>query len=64
MDCCGSSKPEEKETKTDKLSGEKNLAQNERTGGGCCGGGAKNMTVHLIIMLIVMAVFWFITKRT
>ncbi|MDP3106023.1 MAG: hypothetical protein Q8M95_15630 [Candidatus Methanoperedens sp.] len=67
MDCCGSSKPEEneKETKTDKMRGENNPAQKEHThaGGGCCGGGAKDMWVHMAIMLIAMAAIWYFTKR-
>src|SRR3989337_1975209 len=53
MDCCGSSNPKEndKEIKTDKLSSENNPAQKEHThaGGGCCGGGANGMWLHLVL---------------
>ena len=65
MDCCGSSKPKEndKEAKTDKLSGENNPAQKEHNhaGGGCCGGGGANgMWLHLVIMIIaVIAISYF-----
>ena len=63
MDCCGSSKPKEndKEAKTDKLSGENNpQKEHAHAGGGCCGGGAKGMWLHLVIMIIaVIAISYF-----
>lgn len=66
MDCCGSSKPEDndKERKTGKPSGENNPAQKEHphAGEGCCGGGAKDMWMHLVIMLIAMAAIWYFSK--
>ncbi len=66
MDCCGSSKPKEndKEIKTDKPSGENDPAQKEHTntGGGCCGGGANGMWLHLLIMIIVIIAISYFTK--
>lgn len=75
MDCCGSSKPKEdkdvKENPTEKDTGkdakagtmghENSPAEKEQTHG-CCG-GAKDMWLHLIIMLIVFAAVWFLIKK-
>ncbi len=65
MDCCGSSKPKEndKETKTDKLTGENN-PQKEHThaGGGCCGGSANGMWLHLVLMIILVIAISYFTK--
>ncbi len=61
MDCCGSSKP--KDTEKD-VKSENNPAVKEQThGGGCCGGGATGMWLHLIIMLIVFAAIWYFGGR-
>ncbi len=66
MDCCGSSKPKEndKETKTDKLSSENSPAQKEHAhaGGGCCGGGANGMWLHLVLMIIVVIAISYYSK--
>ena len=66
MDCCGSSKPEEKnETiKEDQTGNGKNPIEKEQThGGGCCGGSSTGMWLHLILMIIVILVIAYVTKR-
>ncbi len=66
MDCCGSSKPEEKNEniKEDQTGNGKNPIEKEQAyGGGCCGGSGTGMWLHLILMIIVVLVISYITKR-
>ncbi len=65
MDCCGSSKPKEKEEGIKEQTGnEKKPVEKEQThGGGCCGGSGSGMWLHLIIMLIVFAAIWYFGGR-
>ncbi len=66
MDCCGSSKPEEKNEniKEDQTGNGKNLIEEEQSHvGGCCGGSSTGMWLHLILMIIVVLVISYITKR-
>lgn len=66
MDCCGSSKPKEKDEdlKDDKTGINKNPVEKEQNpGGGCCGGGGSGMWLHLAIMIIVVVVISYFTRR-
>ncbi len=66
MDCCGSSKPKEKDDdiKGDQTGIKKNPVEKEQAhGGGCCGGGGSGMWLHLLIMIIVVVVISYFTKR-
>ncbi len=65
MDCCGPSKPKEKNEniKEDKTDNGKNPVEKEQAhGGGCCGGSSSGMWLHLILMIIVILVMSYITK--
>ncbi len=66
MDCCGPSKPEEKNEniKEDQTGNGRNPIEKEQAhGGGCCGGSSSGMWLHLILMIIVILVISYITKR-
>ena len=66
MDCCGSSKPKEKDEdiKDDQTGNEKNPVEKEQAhGGGCCGSGGSGMWLHLIIMFVVLFAIWYFTGR-
>lgn len=52
MDCCGSKKGDKKNDET-------NNAEQEHLHGGCCGG----MWQHLILMVLLFAVIWFIKSQ-
>ncbi len=66
MDCCGSSKPEEKNEniKEDQTANGKNpIGKEQAHGGGCCGDSSTGMWLHLILMIIVVLIISYITKR-
>jgi len=63
MDCCGSNKSKEKDEdiKEDKQEAQTSIEKNpteksQATGGGCCGGGTKDMVLHLVIMIVVFLI--------
>ncbi len=61
MDCCTPKKEPEK-NKTE-IENAKQTGTHEKEGspGGCCGGG--NMKLHLLLMVIVFALIWFLSGR-
>ncbi len=71
MDCCGSSKPKEKDkdvnakdVNSDQLGRENNPTEKEQThGGGCCGGGGLGTWLHLIIMVVMFIAIWYFSGR-
>lgn len=66
MDCCGSSKTKEsdEDIKREQTGTEKNPAKNEHNhGGGCCGGGTRDMLLHFIQMIIAFLIISYFLKR-
>lgn len=66
MDCCGSSttKETDKSIKKEQTGIEKKPVENEHNhGGGCCGGGIKDMLLHLVLMIIAFLIISYFLKR-
>ena len=56
MDCCAKTKGKDKD--------EKNPVENEHNhGGGCCGSGAKDMVLHLVLMIVAFLIISYFLKR-
>ncbi len=51
MDCCGKTKETDKEIIKEQTGTQKNPVVNEHNHG-CCGGGTKDMLMHLVLMVI------------
>lgn len=65
MDCCGSSKPKETdiETTLEQTGTEKNPVEKDpKHRSGCCGGGMKDMLVHIALMVIVVLAISYFTR--
>ncbi|CAG0959149.1 hypothetical protein METP2_00681 [Methanosarcinales archaeon] len=65
MDCCRSSKPNEtdKDTKQEQTGTVKNPAEKEqKNSAGCCGGGTKDMLLHIVLMVIVVLAISYFTR--
>lgn len=64
MDCCGSSKPNEtdKDTKQEQTGTVKNPAEKEQKHSAGCGGGTKDMLLHIVLMVIVFLAISYFTR--
>lgn len=65
MDCCGSSKPKEtdKDTEQEQTGTIKNPAEKDQIhSAGCCGGGTKDMLLHIVLMVIVFLAISYFTR--
>jgi len=57
MDCCGKTKGTDKDIIKEKTGNEKNPVENGHNHEGvCCGGGTKDMLLHLVIMIVAFLI--------
>ncbi len=64
MDCCGKTKETDKDIIKEQAGIGKNPVENEHNHrSGCCGGGTKDLLLHLVLMIVAFLIISYLLKR-